>query len=269
MSAALRPDEVELLKESLLDLKRQIAQLKKRGGTGVVISDDGEEAAPTPAVVWHKDVYTPGAPITGATLTYTPVAGSLQITMNTAVLLEGPDFTVSDDEVTFACDDPSNTPDDGDVIEAHYQRTDVTPDTPTVWGAYEDVNSWRYANGLGSSTTYAAAAFDDSAWSVGPGPFGWGGYTVATVCPHPSGLDVWTRKTIVTFGGDLTFSGQCDNNLTAYIDGVSVGTVSNPAGGPFAFTVSGISAGEHVVAIRGTDDNVAGGILDVQIAEVT
>lgn len=119
--------------------------------------------------------------------------------------------------------------------------------------------SWRYATGLGSSTTYAATGFDDSAWSSGPTPFGWGDTGVpatwATTVPQP--MDVWHRITVESFGGDLTFSwADVDDDAYVYLDGVLVGEAHRTSGASGenagSFTAAA-TAGSHVIAVHGTD----------------
>lgn len=189
MSVALRLDEVDTLKESLVDLKRQVAQLKKRNGAGTSVSDDGETATPTPSPVWAKDRFpssgTLGSPATGVTLTYTPVDLSLDLKLNGLSLIEGDDYTVSLNEVTFTGASPTT----GDVLEAHYQRTDATPSDAVVYGAALRVTATITANSHGDNLTVRALLPDSTTFDL-PGV-----NTGATGVEHE--LGDWEYDTVV------------------------------------------------------------------------
>lgn len=169
MTSRIAPRDPAELGEILNDLALQIAQLKKRNQAGVVVSDDGEDASPAlPPPSFWRDRYptgtgTLGSGASGVTLTYTPLANSLHLYLNGLELDEGVDYTLADNEVTFT----GTTPAGGDVIDARYAFTDVTPDTATVF-PLSIVDTFERADG----TTDFENRSDGGLWSYASGADG-------------------------------------------------------------------------------------------------
>jgi hypothetical protein len=154
---------------------------------------------------------------------------------------------------------------EGDVIWVHYEyQVGVRNMLSVPMGAV-----WKYATGLGSSTTYADPAFDDSAWSEGPTPFGygvdWTGYDPKTGPLSPLS-NVWNRLHISTGGGDLTFAAPSglDDEAWIYLDGSLV--VHWTFGAGHTITVP-CSPGNHVVAVYGLDTASPAMFIAITVSE--
>ena len=100
---------------------------------------------------------------------------------------------------------------------------------------------------VGMTTPWQAAAYDDSRWSVGPGPFGFGTFTGVTLGTDLSGplrnraVSVYLRKTFTvtpaqaTNGAALQLPVRYNDGFIAFLNGVEVARRNLGKPGMFAF----------------------------------
>lgn len=179
-------------------------------------------------------------------LTYLPIPESEHLRWNS----QSQDYDdFSRDARIVTIPDPDGVLELGDRLTMQYAYTYgvATPLLSIPLGT-----SWAYANGLGSSTTYAAPAFDDSAWASAPTPL------EAPLYVSPG--NVWQRISGVSTGGDLTFTmTNTDNQTKVYLDGALIYSASVWSLGPAVVTVP-CAAGEHVFAVYSVDSDGPSGI---------
>ena len=150
---------------------------------------------------------------------------------------------------------------------------------PAVAGATNVVvpygaSGWRHqvvAHGDGSG--FEDPAFDDSSWAVGQAAFGTPfdgcplGDTVETV--WPADTDILLRRTVDTpIASGIALAIAIDNDVFVYWDGVLVGSDEHEGcgeRGSFLVTVPNVSAGSHLLALRGVDRGPFSTYIDVQV----
>jgi hypothetical protein len=101
--------------------------------------------------------------------------------------------------------------------------------TPIAFGS-----TWRYlGDGTDQGTAWRAPGFNDGAWPTGPGIFGWGTGTEATVLPgtpltsyYRTAFDVPDLGTTKA----LRLSMKINAGAAVYVNGVEAGRVNMPAG---------------------------------------
>jgi hypothetical protein len=96
------------------------------------------------------------------------------------------------------------------------------------WGS-----AWKYwDNAIPASTGWQAIAFDDAAWPLGNGRFGWGIDGEATLLT-PRTTHNFRRTFVMTNGGaldSLTFNALRDDGIVVYLNGAEVFRTNMPSG---------------------------------------
>lgn len=247
-------------------------------GESVLINPEGDEwrvidvlgAEEQAATKFWVDTFVVASPGSqDLALTWEPILHSEDVYWHpdggSGVHLRGDEWSRAGSVIT-APDVPGDV-EAGDVYIVEYaylpgaSATTIAPDPLDV----PIGSDWLYATGLGSSTTYAATAFDDSAWAMGSTPMGFGaGSFGVTLAPLSN---VWQRIHVTTTGGDLEFNGGHDDTAKVYIDGVEVYSGAAFAN-PVTFTETGVPAGDHVIAVYGTDTGGGGMYVGWAIEEL-
>ena len=272
LEAALALHLVDKIDEGVRGLNGEQVKLELEGDEWVIVDIfglAGAAAGGASGAKWEADdTYTlTAADITAGTatfpLTYQPIDESLMAVLG--IPQPPTEYTIdyAGQTVTWPLDGWEET---GDVIWVHYEyRVGVRNLLSIPIGAV-----WNYATGLGSSTTYAQPAFDDSAWSEGPSPFGrganWTPYDPKTG-PLSALSNVWNRLWVRTGGGDLTITAPAgvDDEAWVYLDGALV-VHWVLVGGPFTITVP-CSPGNHLVAVYGLDTATPDMFIAIAVTE--
>lgn len=173
-------------------------------------------------------------------LTYVPVEESLTIVKSGLTLDETVDYTVAWDTglVSFLAAPLLKI---GDVVTFRYVTSgDITvaiQDTAQVLTTLVDFNSsgWKYlsanqtllcaTDGVeDTSLAWTDPAFDDSAWSTGGAPIGWG-YSGTSFTPRNTNItqhyELWMRHTFPAgpYDGVITVTAKIDNYGFLYLNG--------------------------------------------------
>jgi hypothetical protein len=152
----------------------------------------------------------------------------------------------------------------GDRIWVHYAYRKGTSEPLNI--AIGD--TWAYATGLGSSTTYAAPGFDDSAWSWGTTLMGYGGSPPPGGTSLPPLSNVWQRRPGRTYGGNLKITiPAVDDQVFIYLDGNLIYSRTTFLGTPTVITQP-CAAGNHVFAVYGVDTGSGSMVVGIAIEEL-
>lgn len=272
LEAALALHLVDKLDEGVRGVNGEQVKLELEGDEWIIVDilglGGGASGGATGAKWEADDTYTlTAADITAGTatfpLSYRPLDESLMAVLGIPQSPTEYSIDYAGQTITWPLDGWEQA---GDVIWVHYEyQVGVRNLLNIPMGAV-----WKYATGLGSSTTYAQPAFDDSAWSEGATPFGygspWSTYSPSTG-PLASLSNVWLRMHVKTAGGDLIFDdpGGLDDEMWIYLDGALVTHQALPTP---TFPVSvACTPGNHVVAVYGRDLSAPSMLISVSIAE--
>lgn len=230
---------------------------------------------------------------TSLTLTAIPTANSLHLYLNGLELDEGTDYTLSGNTVTVLAAAETTA---GDVLEARYAYDGVVVTTLATLVDFA-ATGWKYStaaqlntdyatDGAEGSTTWAGPTFDDSAWSTGQAPFGWGYAGGVGATPRNTTLsalsEVFMRKTLPGGGSLYEITIKIDNWAYLYFNGHRVdGTTASGAHngsdlldhqtkGPFAIPDAWVRSDFNVVALHVQDAAGGGGYGsgDILIADM-
>jgi Ca2+-binding RTX toxin-like protein len=132
---------------------------------------------------------------------------------------------------------------------------------PTVLVPYE-ASGWRYhVVAHGGGTGFQKKSFDDSSWPIGQAAFG----TIGGGCDlgdtihteWPVETDILLRRTIdIDLASSVEIGVAIDNDVFVYWDGAIVGSQEHEncaERGSLVVTLSNVSAGSHLLALRGVD----------------
>lgn len=187
--------------------------------------------------------------------------------------VSGQTLTVVDPDGLFAA---------GDLMTVWYgyDPTDSTapPPPPPPGGgtilAFQS-SGWKYKQITRTdATSYAAAAYDDSAWPTGAAAFGDGGDlsgSPAHTTLWSKGTRLWTRRTLsgMLAGADMQANILVDRDVSIYLDGTLVHSGS-PNGVPVTTTISGahVTGTSMVLAVVITDESATlGCYFDLELIQ--
>ncbi len=132
---------------------------------------------------------------------------------------------------------------------------------------------WKFQRETTPPPGWEQPGYDDSAYSLGTAAFGSPSgcaLNAGVVTDWPINRGILLRRTLtLPTTATLRIAVAIDNDVQVYLDGVDVsGGLRTHDGCPtldsFVFTVSGVSAGSHVLAVRGLDRG-GSSYLDVEV----
>ena len=98
-------------------------------------------------------------------------------------------------------------------------------------------SSWRYLfPAAAPATGWSSTGFDDSSWSTGTAPIGWGDSSIVTTLPGsaPRPKTSYYRDSITVTDpaalGTVTLTTRADDGVVVYVNGVEVGRANMPTG---------------------------------------
>ncbi|MGN6743892.1 MAG: delta-60 repeat domain-containing protein, partial [Amnibacterium sp.] len=98
-------------------------------------------------------------------------------------------------------------------------------------------SSWHWLQPTTApDASWNTAGFDDSSWSTGAAPLGWGDASIATVLPGsaPRPLTAYYRDSVTVKDpaslGTVTLTTRADDGVVLYVNGVEVGRANMPSG---------------------------------------
>lgn len=112
----------------------------------------------------------------------------------------------------------------------------VPAETTTLLDANQD---WQYySSNTAVSDAWKTPRFDDSAWSTGQAPLGWGSSRVNTTVPVPAGdrrpvVSYYRNSFTIPAGttvGDVTLTTVADDGVAVYVNGTEIGRNNLPEG---------------------------------------
>ncbi len=120
------------------------------------------------------------------------------------------------------------------------KQVTVAPAPPATQQLVAESASWRYYYDLTApAASWASSSFNDSSWSTGVGPIGYGSTLVTTTLPVASATN--DRPRAVYFRNSfniadksqiasLELTGVADDGVVIYVNGVEVGRQNMPSG---------------------------------------